>query len=130
MNKAAQFLKDAGTFYLATEENGQPRVRPFGAVAEWDGKTYLCTGNKKKVYAQIMANGRVEISGMYDNHWIRLAGELAVDDRREARAAFLEQNPDLRGMYNEDDGNFAVLYFTRAEGAICSFTEPEQPLSL
>ena len=82
MNKAAQFLKDAGTFYLATAEGDQPRVRPFGAVAEWDGRTYLCTSNKKKVYAQIMADPKVEISGMYGNHWIRLAGELGGDDRR------------------------------------------------
>ena len=26
------FLKKCGTFYLATDEGGQPRVRPFGAV--------------------------------------------------------------------------------------------------
>lgn len=54
MNIAAQFLFDAKTFYLATNEGGQPRVRPFGAVAEFDGKTYIATNNKKKVFEQIL----------------------------------------------------------------------------
>lgn len=126
MNKIAQFLKDSQTFYLATAENDQPRVRPFGAVAEWDGKTYICTNNQKKVFQQILANPKVEISGMAGDKWIRLTGKLAVDKRREAREAMLEANPSLKSMYKADDGIFEVLYFTEATASICSFTsDPE-----
>lgn len=60
MNIAAQFLFDAKTFYLATNEGGQPRVRPFGAVAEFDGKTYIATNNKKKVFEQILKTLRLK----------------------------------------------------------------------
>ena len=38
MKETLQFLKDAGTFYLATVDGDQPRVRPFGAVVEFEGK--------------------------------------------------------------------------------------------
>lgn len=32
MEKVVKFLKDAGTYYLATVEGDQPRVRPFGTA--------------------------------------------------------------------------------------------------
>ena len=38
------FLKECGTYYLATDDNGQPRVRPFGTVNEFEGKLYIQTG--------------------------------------------------------------------------------------
>lgn len=123
MNKIAQFLADSKTFYLATTEDSQPHVRPFGAVMDWDGKTYICTNNTKNVFKQIIKNPQVELSGMVGGKWIRLCGKLAVDSRREAREAMLEANPSLRQMYKADDGIFEVLYFTEATATICSFTE-------
>jgi uncharacterized pyridoxamine 5'-phosphate oxidase family protein len=123
MNQIAQFLADAKTFYLATTEDNQPRVRPFGAVAEWDGKTYICTNNQKKVFAQILKNPQVEISGMVGDKWIRLAGKLAVDPRPAAREAMLAANPMLQKMYKADDGLFEVLYFTEATALVYSFAE-------
>ena len=122
MNQIAQFLADAKTFYLATTENDQPHVRPFGAVAEWDGKTYICTNNQKKVFAQIRKNPKVEISAMVGDKWIRLTGKLVVDPRPEARKAMLAANPSLNNMYKVDDGIFEVLYFTEASALVYSFT--------
>lgn len=119
MNKAAQFLTDSKTFYLATIEDDQPRVRPFGAVMEWDGKVYICTNNKKDVYAQIQKNPKVEISAIDQSfNWIRIAGKLVTDDRREAREAMLKAQPGLESMYKLDDGIFEVLYFTDATATI------------
>lgn len=43
------------------------------------------------------------------------------NDRREARKSMLDAYPNLRGMYNEDDGNTAVLYFENATATFCSF---------
>ena len=119
MNKAAQFLADSKTFYLATTEDDQPRVRPFGAVMEWDGKVYICTNNKKEVYSQIQKNPKVEISAMDQSfNWIRIAGKLVTDNRREAREAMLKAQPGLESMYKLDDGIFEVLYFTDAIATI------------
>ena len=38
MKKALEFLQESRTFYLATTEGNQPRVRPFGAVFEYENK--------------------------------------------------------------------------------------------
>jgi uncharacterized pyridoxamine 5'-phosphate oxidase family protein len=123
MNKALQFLQKAGTFYLATVDGDQPRVRPFGAVCEFEGKLYIVTNNEKDCYKQMIANPKVEISGMAEGKWIRLSAEAVRDDRREARHAMLEANASLRNMYNEDDGRVEVLYLKNATVSICSFTE-------
>lgn len=129
MNPIAQFLADCKTFYLATVEGDQPRVRPFGAVAEIDGKTYICLNNQKKVFQQMMANPKVEISGMAGGKWIRLEAKVVRDDRNEARQAMLEANPGLKNMYKADDGIYEVFYLTETKATINSFTEPPVELS-
>ncbi len=123
MEKVYDFLKKAGTYYLATMDGDQPRVRPFGTVNIFDGKLYIQTGKGKKVANQINANGKVEISAMVEGEWIRLSGELVLDERVEAQEAMLDAYPDLRGMYQTGpDGNTAVYYFKNATAQICAFT--------
>ena len=126
MKKAMEFLKECGVFYLATMDGDQPRVRPFGAVCIFDGKLYITTGNKKEVFAQMMANPKIEISGMAGGKWIRLSAEAVRDHRREARTAMLNEYPDLRAMYSEDDGNMEVLYIKNANVSLCSFEAPQE----
>lgn len=127
MNKATEYLKSCGTFYLATEENGQPHVRPFGAVCEFEGRLYIVTNNQKKVYQQMKKNGKVEICGMYKGTWIRVEGEVKEDARREARVAMMENNAAaLSSMYTVDDKLMTVFYFEHGTATICSFAaEPE-----
>ncbi len=123
MEEVLNFLKESGTFYLATVEGDQPRVRPFGAVCGFEGKIYIVTNNQKKVYAQMMQNPKVEISGMVGGKWIRIEAEAVRDDRREARVAMLEANPGLSRMYSADDGLVEVLYLKNATATVSSFTE-------
>lgn len=131
MNEVTKYLKDCGTFYLATVENDQPRVRPFGAVCEFEDKLYIVTNNKKDVYRQMIANPKVEMCGMYKGTWIRVTGEVKEDLRREAREAMMEDNrAALSGMYSVDDGIFTVFYFERGSATIYSFTEPPKMFAL
>lgn len=124
MKRVLQFLKDAKTFYIATADGDQPRVRPFGGISEFEGKLYIPTNNKKKVFAQMMKNPKIEISGMADGKWIRIEAEVVNDTRREARAAMLDEYGEaLTRMYSLDDGIFEVLYLKNATATICSFTE-------
>lgn len=127
MNKATEYLKSCGTFYLATDENGQPHVRPFGAVCEFEGKLYIVTNNQKKVCQQMKANGKVEICGMHKGTWIRVEGEVKEDTRREARVAMMDANTAaLSSMYTVDDNLMTVFYFEHGTATIYSFTaEPE-----
>lgn len=122
MKEALKFLKDCGTFYVATCEGDQPRVRPFGAICGFEDKLYIVTNNQKAVYKQMLENPKIEISGMSGDRWIRIEGEVEVDDRREARVAMLEANkPVLPSMYSADDNLMVVLRFTHAAATIYSF---------
>ncbi|MBR6397274.1 MAG: pyridoxamine 5'-phosphate oxidase family protein [Lachnospiraceae bacterium] len=124
MEEIYEFLKSCGTFYIATIDGDQPRVRPFGALAIIDGKICTASNNTKKVYQQIKANPKVEISGMAGGKWIRFTAECYEDERREAKEEMLEKSPGLKSMYSVDDGIFCVLYFKNVKADICSFTEP------
>ena len=126
MEKVYQFLKDAGTYYLATVEGDQPRVRPFGTVHIFEGKLYIQTGKKKDVSRQLAANPKAEICAFKDGVWLRVAGKLIEDDRVEARKAMLDAYPNLRAMYDENDGNTQVLYFQDAVATFSSFTAPAE----
>ncbi len=122
MERVEKFLKEAGTYYLATVDGDQPRVRPFGTVNVFEGKLYIQTGKKKDVSKQIHANPKVEICAFKDGVWLRVAGELVSDDRREAKVSMLEAYPSLQGMYSADDDNTEVLYFKSAVATFSSFT--------
>ncbi|MBR1906120.1 MAG: pyridoxamine 5'-phosphate oxidase family protein [Clostridiales bacterium] len=123
MNTVYDFLKKAGTYYLATVDGDQPRVRPFGTVNIFEGKLYIQTGKVKDVAKQIAANPKVEISAFMEGKWIRVAGELVEDDRIEAQKSMLDAYPELGGMYKAGDGNTVVYYFKDAVATISSFTE-------
>lgn len=126
MEKVYQFLKEANTYYLATVDGDQPRVRPFGTVLMFEGKLYIQTGKIKNVAKQIEANGKVEICAFKTGEWIRVAGILVEDDRIEVRQTMLDAYPSLQGMYKADDGNTVVYYFKNATATISAFThEPE-----
>ncbi|NLX35885.1 MAG: hypothetical protein GXY68_04275 [Chloroflexi bacterium] len=127
MSKAIEFLQSAGTFYVATCEGAQPRVRPFGAVTVHQGRVYFCTNNQKNVFAQLTANPLVEICACQaDGAWIRISGTAVVDPSDEARAAMLAANPGLGRMYRLGDGLFEVFYLRDATACIYRFgADPE-----
>ena len=121
MKRVLDFLKKAEVYYLATVEGDQPRVRPFGTINEFEGKLYIQTGKVKPTSKQLAANPKAEICAFKDGAWIRVACELVEDDRFEARKSMLDAYPNLRDMYNENDGNTQVLYMQNATATISSF---------
>ena len=129
MEKVLEFLKKAGTYYLATVEGDQPRVRPFGTIHLFEGKLYIQTGKSKPVAAQIAANPKAEICAFQDGAWLRVSCELVEDDRREARKSMLDAYPSLRGMYSEDDGNTVVYALHNAVATFSSFTAAPETVS-
>lgn len=126
MDKVLKFLKDAETYYLATVEGDQPRVRPFGTAHVFEGKLYIQTGKVKDVSKQLHQNPKVEICAFKNGEWLRVSGKLIEDDRNEARQSMLDAYPSLQKMYKADDGNTEVFYFENATAIFSSFThEPE-----
>lgn len=123
MEEVYNFLKECGTFYLATEEGDKPRVRPFGVVNIFEEKLYIQTGKVKNVSKQMQINPNIEICGMLNGRWIRVSGKVVRDDRYEAKKDMLDNNPSLKRMYSADDDNTEVLFFEHATATISSFTE-------
>lgn len=130
VQKVRDYLHECGTFYIATVDGDQPRVRPFGVAEVYNGKLYIQTGKKKNVFKQMMANPKFEITAIKPSgsEWIRISGKLVNDDSRDAKAYVLEQNPSLEGMYSANDDNTAVLYITDGVATLCSFTEPAKEI--
>ena len=122
MQEVYDFLKECKTYYLATVEGDQPRVRAFGTADLFEGKLYIQTGKKKDCFKQIMANPKVEICAFGAGKWLRIAGTLVNDDRVEAKAHMLDNHPSLKGMYSAEDDNTAVLYFKDATATFSTFT--------
>ena len=122
MERVYNFLKDAGVYYLATVEGDQPRVRPFGTAHIFEGKLYIQTGKVKPCAKQIFANPKAALCAFHNGTWVRIACELAEDDRVEAKKSMLDAYPNLRGMYDENDGNTLVLYMKNATATFSSFT--------
>ena len=121
MKRVLDFLKNAEVYYLATVEGDQPRVRPFGTVNEFEGRLYIQTGKVKPTSRQLATNPKAEICAFCNGVWLRVACELVEDDRLEAKKAMLDAYPNLRGMYNENDGNTQVFYMKNAVATFCAF---------
>ena len=126
MDTVLKFLKDVETYYLATVESDQPRVRPFGTAHVFEGKLYIQTGKIKDVSKQLHQNPKAEICAFKNGEWLRVSGKLIEDDRNEARQSMLDAYPSLQKMYKADDGNTEVFYFENATAIFSSFTHEPQ----
>ena len=125
MEKVYEAIKNCGVFYLATVDGDQPHVRPFGAVALFEGKVYIQTGKIKPVAHQMKANPKIEIAGMMKGGgWARITCEAVLDERIEAQEHMLEENPGLKNMYKAGDGNTEVYYLQN--GTLQVFAGSEQ----
>ena len=124
MQEVFDFLKKAGTYYLATVEGDQPRVRPFGTVNIFEGKLYIQTGKVKPCSKQMLANPKIEICAFTGGEWVRIAAKAIEDDRVEAKESMLEAYPNLKAMYSATDDNTQVLYLQDAVATFSSFTAP------
>ena len=112
---ATEFLKDCGTFYLLTVDGDAPKGRPFGAVTEMGGKLYLCTGEHKALFSQLMASPKAELLALKagTREWIRIDGEIAVSHAKKER--MLADCPNLLKHHKTaDDPAFCLLEMTVA----------------
>jgi len=126
MQKVNDFLKKTNTYYLATTDGDQPRVRPFGTINIFEGKLYIQTGKKKDVAKQIAVNPKAEICAFDGTTWLRVACTLVEDNRIEVQESMLEAYPNLKNMYTVGDGNTEVYYLKDAVATFYTFSgKPE-----
>ena len=125
MHEVFQFLRENPTFFLATMDGDQPRVRPFGAVSEFEGKLYFITSNQKDVFRQMQKNPKIEICAAdAAGAWLRITASIHVDPRREPKERMLEESPMLKDLYSPDDGVMEVFYLENATAVFSSLGGP------
>ena len=124
MQEVHDFLKKCGSYYLATVEGDQPRVRPFGTIHLFDGRLYIQTGKVKAVSDQMAANPKVEICAFNGDEWLRVQATVVDDPRTEAKQSMLDAYPQLQNRYSATDDNMQVMYLKDAIATISSFSRP------
>jgi len=133
MNTALEFIKANPVFHIATVDGAKARVRPFGFTMKRNNTLYFCTNKTKDVYKQLKQNPDIEISDMGSNRtWLRIRGNIAFDETREAKAQVFKQSPDLLRIYPKgaDDELFVTFYFTEAVATLFSFVEAPKTIPL
>ncbi|MDR2517114.1 MAG: pyridoxamine 5'-phosphate oxidase family protein [Spirochaetaceae bacterium] len=132
MEEVLKFLQGAQTFYLATVEGDQPRVRPMGFVMIYKDRLYFSTNNTKPMYNQIKANPKVEFCAFGPGgQWIRISGKVAFDSDADVQEKALETSPQLKGMYSVGDGKFTLFYFEKgAKATIEGFQGGKKEITL
>lgn len=123
MKRVYDFLKKCNTYYLATVDGDQARVRPFGTIDLFENRLYIQTGKSKNVSRQMMTNPNVELCAFDGQKWIRIQAVAVEDNRIEPQIHMLEAYPDLKAMYTPGDGNTQVFYLKDATATISSFTD-------
>ena len=126
MQEVFDFLKKCGTYYIATIDGDQARVRPFGTIDLFEDKLYIQTGKSKPCFQQMVANPKVEICAFAAGQWLRVAATLVPDERVEPQAHMLDNYPSLKDRYAPNDGNCVVLYLKDATATFSSFTAPDK----
>ena len=115
-----QFIKEAGMFFLATSENGQPKQHPFGGVTKLNGRIYFDTNTEKAVYKQMVANPQISICAFSKGRWLRIEGRAVPDHSRETLEAITNQNPMLKKLWEKESETFTFLYLADATAELHS----------
>ena len=111
MSKVNDFLTEAGTFFLATVDGDQPKLRPLGLHFELDDKVLFGIGDFKNVYKQLAANPKTEIVACKpDGHWLRYTGKAVFETDEKYVAAAFEVMPQLKDIYNETTGYRMMVF--------------------
>lgn len=129
MQEVYDFLKKCGTYYLATVEGDQARVRPFGTIDWFDGHLTFQTGKVKNVSKQILENPHVEICAFDGKQWLRVAATAVEDPRIEAQEHMLAAYPSLQKMYQAGDGNTQIFALEHGTATFSSFTEAPRTIT-
>ena len=127
MQEVVDFLKKTKSYYLATAEGDQPRVRPFGTAHAYNGRLYIQTGKVKPCSKQMGANPKVEICAFDGEVWVRIEALAINDDSFDAKQSLLDAYPQLKGRYSADDDNMQVLYLKDATATFNSFGDRGEP---
>lgn len=127
INKVFDFLQQAGTFYLATVEGEQPRVRPYGAMLLFEDRIYIMAFGKTNATHQIEANQKAELCA-FKGQTLRIECKLVEDNRPEVGKALVDKMPVLRPALGENGENGVMYYLKDATATFFKMMEPVETI--
>lgn len=123
VKKVYDFLENAKTFYLATVEGDQPRVRPYGAMLFFEEKIYIMAFGKTNATRQIAENPKAEICA-FKGQTLRIECKLVEDNRPEVGKALVDKMPVLKPALGENGENGVMYYLADATATFFQMMEP------
>ena len=78
MNEVLEFLRNCWTYYLATVEWDQPRVRPFWTINIFEDKLYIQTWKSGDSKLEKVGKTTSWSIGIYNRGWKRTPHEIHV----------------------------------------------------
>jgi uncharacterized pyridoxamine 5'-phosphate oxidase family protein len=124
MDEIIKLFKENGFGFLATVDNGKPRVRPFGFMT-WDkGKLYFCTNSTKKVYKQLVESPYIEYSTTSkDMITGRISGKVIFSDDKDKKELVLNSSELVKKLYKSSDNPiFKIFYIEHGTATISDLT--------
>ena len=128
VKRVYEFLEDAKTYYLATVENDQPRVRVYGTVLLFEESLYIMAFRRTNAVDQLKANPKAEIA-TFKGRQLRMVCRLVEDDRQEVKDAMAEKMPSLKEVAGEKNQNFVMLRVTEATATIADMAGHSETFS-
>jgi len=124
MKEIVKLLRENASGFLATVDNGRPRVRPFGFMMEEGGKLYFCTNSLKDVYKQLLLVPFVEYAATSKEMvTIRVSGEIMFCDDIEIKEKVLNVYDTVKSGYEKAENPiFKVFYIEHGSAVVADFS--------
>lgn len=110
--------------YLATVEEGRPRLCPWDYIFEDSGRFYFCTDSDNEAYRQLRETPYMEYSKTTDAMvWVRLRGGVVFEEDPQVKALCMERFPQLRELSDAPElRELKVFYMAHGEATISDLT--------
>lgn len=125
VNAVVNLIQESNVFYLATEGESGPDVRPMGIALNHDNRFYFVAATPMNVHKQLQADGKVAISAYNGDKVLRLSGTAVLDRAPETVKGLMAANERIAKLFAED--TIAPYYLKDVDASIGAMgAEPER----
>ena len=126
------FTNENKLCYLATTENGEPRVRALGFWFADESGFYFQTGAMKAMYRQLQDNPQVEACFFKQDNMtgqmLRIAGKIEFVDDMKLKERVMEERPFLKKFgLTAQDPNLIVFRLPHGQAHFWTMADNLKP---
>lgn len=124
MKDILDFAKKNNYGFLATVDQGKPRLRGWLFILFENNKFYFCTSNQKDVYNQLLDVPFAEWASMdtQTGDFVRISGNVTFEHDMAVKEKVFGSTPMLKDIYQSADNPiFEVFTLSNGQGEYFSF---------